>query len=219
LPLGQVALVFVAMFFVFVFVSVTALLLFGNEIGRVVGELSVLVVPLIYLMSKNVDTKKYVKICLTPKSLLIGLTCGLLLLVLNLLFTLALTAILGESSAVQRANQRYVAMAASPLGLSAVVTSLILAGICEEFAFRGFLQNSIFKTLKKSKSANFAFVVAVAVASTIFGLFHFDIQGVYILSALATGLFLGYFYHRWNYTVSATAHATMNVLLLTLLLW
>jgi membrane protease YdiL (CAAX protease family) len=207
------------MVFVFLFIGVTALLLFGNEIGGIIAELSVLIVPFIYLTLKRVDVEKYIKISLTPKSLLIGLACGLLLLIVNVLFTLALTGILGESSAMQRADQRYATMAASPLGLSAAVTSLILAGICEEFAFRGFLQNSIFKTLRKTKSANFAFVVAVSVASTIFGLFHFDIQVVYLLSALFTGLFLGYFYHRLNYTVSATAHATVNILMLVLLLW
>jgi membrane protease YdiL (CAAX protease family) len=188
-----VALVFVAMTFVFVIVGVTALLLFGNEIGGIVAQLSVLGVPLIYLMSKQIEVKKYVKISLTGKSLLIGLACGLLLLVLNLLFTLTLTAILGESGAVQRANQRYVAMAASPLGLSAVVTSLILAGICEEFAFRGFLQNSIFKTLRKSKSANLAFAVAVAVASTILGFSTLTYKGCIYLVHSPRDCFWGIF--------------------------
>jgi membrane protease YdiL (CAAX protease family) len=95
---------------------------------------------------------------------------------------------------------------------------LALAGVCEEFAFRGFLQNSIFRTLKTSKPPRYAFAVAVIISAAIFGLFHFDPQFVYTLAAFITGLALGYIYHRWNYTTSATAHASMNLIVLALLL-
>jgi membrane protease YdiL (CAAX protease family) len=38
------------------------------------------------------------------------------------------------------------------------------------------------------------------------------------LAAFITGLALGFIYHRWNYTTSATAHATMNLIVLLFLL-
>jgi membrane protease YdiL (CAAX protease family) len=160
-PFWEVAVVFIIMFFVFLFVGVAVLLFFGDSIGLIFGELSVLLVPLAYLMYKRVDVKKYVKISFNPKFVLLGVACGGLLLVLNILVSMGLTAALGESTAIHQANEQYATLAASPLGLAAVATSLILAGIFEEFAFRGFLQNSIFKSLKKSKSTTFAFVVAL----------------------------------------------------------
>ena len=110
-------------------------------------------------------------------------------------------------------------LAASPSGLAAVAISLALAGICEEFAFRGFLQNSIFKEfIKNAKSPKYALAVAVIISAAVFGLFHFDPQFVYTLSAFISGLALGYIYHRWNYTTSATAHASMNLIVLAFLL-
>jgi membrane protease YdiL (CAAX protease family) len=105
------------------------------------------------------------------------------------------------------------------LGFVAVVASLALAGICEEFAFRGFLQNSLFKSLHiNPKYSKYAFAIAVVIAAAVFGLFHFDPQGVYTLSAFITGLALGGIYHKWNYTTSATAHASMNLMVLALLM-
>jgi membrane protease YdiL (CAAX protease family) len=95
--------------------------------------------------------------------------------------------------------------------LIAVVSALALAGVCEEFAFRGFLQSAI--------NRRYSFIPAVISSSVAFGLFHFDPQLVYILSAIAAGLTLGYIYHRWNsYVVSAIAHATVNLIVLATLL-
>jgi membrane protease YdiL (CAAX protease family) len=104
------------------------------------------------------------------------------------------------------------------LGLAAVVTSLGLAGVCEEFAFRGFLQKTIFDSLKTTKSSNFAFAVAVLISAGTFGIFHFDPQGVYTISAFISGLVLGYIFHRWNYTTSAMAHGSMYLIVLAFLL-
>jgi len=95
---------------------------------------------------------------------------------------------------------------------------LALAGICEEFAFRGFLQTSIFKSTSATKSSTYAFVIAVLISAGVFGIFHFDPQAVYTIAAFITGLALGYIYHRWNYTTSAMAHASMNLIVLALLL-
>ncbi len=218
LPLWEVGLVIVATFFVTIFLGAAILLLFGDAITLIAGELLVLIVPLIYLISKRVNVKDYVRINLNPKYIGIGLACGLFLLIVNIFVSGALTTIFGESTAVQQSNQLVTNLATTPWGLTAVAISLALAGICEEFAFRGFLQNSIFKTLKNSKYAKFSAIISIVFSATVFGLFHFDPQGVYTLSALASGCVLGYFYYRWNYIVSATAHASMNIIVLIFLL-
>ena len=217
-PPLDVSLVFIATFFVFLFVSAASLYTLGEEPTLVIGELLILAVPLGYLLLKRIDIKSYVKIDLKPKFILIGLACGALLLLLNIAVSNILTAIFGVSQAVEQSNSLLTNLSTSPSGFTAVVASLALAGICEEFAFRGFLQNSIFRTLKTSKTPKYAFAVAVVISAAIFGLFHFDTQFVYTLAAFTTGLALGYIYHRWNYTTSATAHASMNLIVLALLL-
>jgi membrane protease YdiL (CAAX protease family) len=86
-----------------------------------------------------------------------------------------------------------------------------LAGVCEEFAFRAFLQNTI--------NRRYSFIPAIIGSSVAFGIFHFDPQLVYILSAIVLGLALGYIYHRWNsYLVAAIAHSTVNLIVLVTLL-
>jgi len=217
-PLLDIALVFIATFFVFLFGSAASLLSVGEEPTLVIGELLLLAVPLGYLLLKRIDIISYVKIDLKPRYILIGLACGALLLLLNITVSNILTAIFGVSQAVQDSNSLLTSLSTSPRGFVAVVASLALAGVCEEFFFRGFLQNSIFRTLKTSNPPRYAFAVAVGISALIFGLFHFDTQFVYTLAAFITGLALGYIYHRWNYTVSATAHASMNLIVLALLL-
>jgi membrane protease YdiL (CAAX protease family) len=217
-PLLDIALVFIATFFVFLFGSAASLLSVGEEPTLVIGELLLLAVPLGYLLLKRIDIISYVKIDLKPRYILIGLACGALLLLLNITVSNILTAIFGVSQAVQDSNSLLTSLSTSPRGFVAVVASLALAGVCEEFFFRGFLQNSIFRTLKTSNTPRYAFAVAVGISALIFGLFHFDTQFVYTLAAFITGLALGYIYHRWNYTVSATAHASMNLIVLALLL-
>ncbi|MEM2336599.1 MAG: CPBP family intramembrane glutamic endopeptidase, partial [Candidatus Bathyarchaeia archaeon] len=93
-----------------------------------------------------------------------------------------------------------------------VAATLISAGICEEFAFRGFLQ-----TAMSSKYPSWMALIASAFA---FGLLlHFDPQGVYIIAAFLIGLVLGLIYHlSRSYTVCATAHATLNLIILVLTL-
>jgi uncharacterized protein len=215
----EIVLVVIATFSIYLFLSVTFLLTIGTGPTLIIGELIVLAVPLIYLLIKHVDIKSYVKIDLKPKFIIIGIGCGLLLLFLNITVSGLLTIIFGTSKAVEQSNQLISELSVSPLGLVAVATSLILAGICEEFAFRGFLQSSIFKRLKNNpKYTKFAFVIAVFISSLTFGFLHFDPQLVYIIAAFVSGLALGYIYHRWNYVTSATAHATMNIIVLAFLL-
>jgi membrane protease YdiL (CAAX protease family) len=218
-PPWEAALVIVVTFFVFLFVGGALLFTVGDGPTLVVGELLILIVPLIYLVSKRIDVKSYIKLDLKPKYVLLGIGFGGVLLLLNIVVSGALTVLLGESQAVQQSNNLIASLSATPFGFIAVAVSLALAGICEEFAFRGFLQNSIFKSLAAKISPTYAFAVAVFISAAIFGLFHFDPQAVYTLSAFITGLALGYVYHKWNYTTSATAHASMNLIVLALLLF
>jgi membrane protease YdiL (CAAX protease family) len=215
----EIALVMIVTFFVFLFLSVLSLLTLGDAPTLIIAELLILAVPLIYLLFKRIDIKSYVKIDLKAKFILIGIGFGLLLLLLNLITSGLLTYIFGTSQTIEQTNQLITDLGTSPLGLLAVATSLALAGICEEFAFRGFLQNSIFKRLEnRPKYSKYAFAIAVLISALVFGFFHFDPQFVYTIGAFVSGIALGYIYHRWNFVTSATAHASMNLIVLTLLL-
>ena len=177
----------------------------------VFSELIILIIPLSYLLLKRINIKSYVKADLKPKFFLIGIGMGIALLFLDIIVAATLTAIFGTSQAVEESNRIITDLSQSPVGLIAVVASLSLAGVCEEFAFRGFLQNTI--------NRRYSFLPAVLVSAAIFGIFHFDPQLVYTLSAFIIGLFLGYVYHRWNsYVVSAVAHSTVNIIVLITLL-
>jgi membrane protease YdiL (CAAX protease family) len=170
------------------------------------------------LISKRIDIRSFVRIDFNAKIVLIGLACGVAMLFLDIFVTNALTFVFGESTTVQQSNELLTGLTTTPAGFAAVAASLTLAGICEEFAFRGFLQNAIFKALNTTKFANFSFAVAVVISAAIFGLFHFDQQGVYILSAFISGVALGYIYHRWGYVAAAISHASMNLIVLALLM-
>jgi membrane protease YdiL (CAAX protease family) len=216
-PNFEVALVIFATFFVSVFLSAALQLTVGSEIALIVGELVILAVPLTYLLMKRIDIKSYARMHFNPKLLTIGLGCALILLLIDVASTNVLTAVFGESAAVQQSNELLTGLSATPTGLIAVALSLGLAGVCEEFAFRGFLQNSLFKNLKRT-NPKYAFAVAVTVSAVVFGLFHFDPAGVYTIAAFVSGLALGYIYHRWGYVASATAHGGMNLIVLALLM-
>jgi membrane protease YdiL (CAAX protease family) len=218
-PLFEAALVIVATFFVFLFVSFASEFALGTAPTLIIGELLILIVPLIYLLMKHINIKSYIRMDLKPKYILIGLGCAVVLLFINILSSVALTYVFGESQAVIDSNKLITGLTASPTGFIAVAVSLGLAGICEEFAFRGFLQNSVFKSLSSGKSQKFAFAVAVVISAGVFGLFHFDPQAVYTISAFISGLALGYIYHKLGYTTSATAHATMNLIVLAFLIF
>ena len=218
-PYEAVLVIFVT-FFLAVFVGAIILLTLGDAATLILGELLILIAPLSYLLYKRVKIREFARINFSPKFVLIGVACGAALIPLNILISTALTAILGNSSAVEDANLLYANLSATPIGLIAVATSLVLAGICEEFAFRGFLQNSIFRNLQKNQRfSRHAFIVALVVSAAAFGIFHLDPQFVYIIATFVPGLVLGYIYHRWGYTTSATAHASMNLIVLAFLLF
>jgi membrane protease YdiL (CAAX protease family) len=163
------------------------------------------------MLVKRINVRSYVGLDVKPKFIMLGLASGALLLFVDIIVSLVLTTIFGVSQAVEESNAMLTELSSSTSGLIAVITALTLAGVCEEFAFRGFLQSTI--------NRRYSFIPAVIISSVTFGLFHFDPQLVYILSAIAAGLVLGYVYHRWNsYVVSAIAHSTVNLMVLVTLL-
>jgi membrane protease YdiL (CAAX protease family) len=146
------------------------------------------------------------------KVILLGLAFGILLLLVNVIVSSILISIFGPSEAVEQSNKLILDLSGSTEGLLLVAVALSLAGICEEFTFRGFLQTAI--------NSKYSFGVALLASSIVFSLFHFDPQGVYTISAFIMGLFLGYVYHRWHsYVVSAIAHSTLNLAVLAIILY
>ena len=210
-PILDTVLVIVVTFFLVMFLGAILFLVVGSGPALVLSELIILIVPLGYLLFKHVDIKRYVGLDVTPKLVLLGFVSAALLLAVDIAVSIVLTAIFGDSQAVQESNNTIIELSSSPEGLISVVSALGLAGVCEEFAFRGFLQSTL--------TRRYSFIPALIVSAFTFGLFHFDPQLVYILSAASAGLVLGYVYHRWNsYVVSAIAHSTVNLLVLLSLL-
>ena len=211
MPILDTVLVIVVTFFLVMFLGAILLIFVGSGPALVLSELIILIVPLGYLLFKHVDIKRYVGLDVTPKLVLLGFVSAALLLAVDIAVSIVLTAIFGDSQAVQESNNTIIELSSSPEGLISVVSALGLAGVCEEFAFRGFLQSTL--------TRRYSFIPALIVSAFTFGLFHFDPQLVYILSAASAGLVLGYVYHRWNsYVVSAIAHSTVNLLVLLSLL-
>ena len=208
-PLEAFLVIFVT-FCLSVIIGAAIILTIGEAPALVIGELLILVVPLVYLMLKRINIKTYIRIDLKPKYILLGIAFGGLLLLLNVVVSGLLTTVFGTSKAIEDSNALLSNLSGSTSGIIAVVASLSLAGICEEFAFRGLLQNSL--------NHRYSFLPATIISAFVFGLFHFDPQLVYILAAFTSGLALGYIYHRWNYVTAATAHSVMNIIVLIFLL-
>jgi membrane protease YdiL (CAAX protease family) len=208
----SMAILVVAVTFVLVlFLEFAFILVFGIGPALILGELLMMIVPLSYLLSRHVDIKAYIGLDIQSKVILVGVASGALLLLLDVVSSAVLTSIFGVSQAVEESNAMITDLSSSTPGLISVIAALSLAGFCEEFLFRGFLQNTI--------NRKYGFAPAVLVSSVAFGLFHFDPQFVYIIATMLAGLVLGCIYHHWNsYVVSAVAHSTLNLIVLALLL-
>ncbi|MEM3788789.1 MAG: CPBP family intramembrane glutamic endopeptidase [Candidatus Bathyarchaeia archaeon] len=179
----------------------------------VAAEILLAVVPFGYMLSKKMDIKKYVRLELSPKNILLGVAVGSLLVYFDYLITIALTSLFGPSKAVEESSRIIAEMTSSVDGLILVAATFISAGICEEFTFRGFLQTAI--------SGKYPAWIALVTSAFAFGLLlHFDPQGVYVIAAFLIGIGLGLVY-QWSrsYTVCATAHATLNLIVLALSLF
>ena len=170
-------------------------------IVSMVGELMFLLVPLIYMLHKKVDVRQYIMIG-NLRHLIIGLGLGIALQGLSIVLGFILTSLLGPSLAIEESNQVIVDMTkVSPAG---TMLFLLIPGICEEFAFRAFLQNAL--------KNRYSRLVAILGSSLAFGVVHFDQQGIYMIVTFVIGLFLGYFYDRFrSYAGAATAHTTFNM--------
>jgi membrane protease YdiL (CAAX protease family) len=207
----EAVLVIVVTFFASIAFNIIFYFAFGEALALVFSELVILIIPLGYLLYKRVDVKSYVGLDVNPELVLWGVVSAVILLAVDIGVSAVLLTVFGESQAVIDVNIRIVELTASPGGLIAVAAALGLAGVCEEFAFRGFLQNTL--------TRRFSFIPALIFSALVFGLFHPDPQLVYIISAMTAGIVLGYVYHRWNsYLVAVIAHSSVNLLVLVMLL-
>ncbi|UCH31770.1 MAG: CPBP family intramembrane metalloprotease [Candidatus Bathyarchaeota archaeon] len=205
-PLSAI-LAIVMTFFLILFLGGALTYLFGYAFALIIGELLIIIIPMGYLLSKEIDIKKYIGFKITSKNILLGLAFGAVLFLLDLVISNLLVSIIGPSDVVSEANQIILDISKSPQGLLFLTIALSLAGICEEFTFRGFLQTSV--------NSRHSFGAALITSSLAFGFFHFDPQALYTISAFLLGLFLGYIYHRWNsYVISTIAHVTLNLIVL-----
>jgi membrane protease YdiL (CAAX protease family) len=208
-PLAAVLAV-VASFFLVMFLGAAVFILVGYPIAQIVVELLVLVIPLGYMLHKRVNIRSFIGFDTKPRSVPLGVAFGAVLFLFDILITTTLTLIFGTSAAVQESNNLTIGASESSQGLILVIFSVLLAGVCEEFTFRGFLQTAV--------NDKYSFGTALLVSSIAFGFFHFDPQAVYTISALLIGLLLGYIYHHWHsYVANAAAHATVDLITVALL--
>lgn len=202
-------LITAAAFILFLFGGAFLVILLGFEFVLVFGEILLVILPLVYLKLKGVNIGNYIKFNLKIRFIVIGSLLGVLVFFYNVVVTTSLISVFGVSEAVEEANNLVTSMSGTLEGFLLLAVALILAGVCEEFIFRGFLQTSIDK--------KYPFWASLLVSSFAFGILHFDPQGVYIISAFMTGLLLGYLYKRWDsYVVPAVAHASMNLIVLAI---
>ena len=206
----EAVLVIVVTFVLIMLLGSIFYLALDTGLALVISELIILIVPLGYLLYKRVNIKSYIGLDVNPRLVLWGFVSATILLSVDIAVSAVLFIIFGESQAVIESNTLITDLSTTPSGLIYVATALGLAGVCEEFAFRGFLQNTL--------TRRFSFIPAVITSAFVFGLFHFDPQLVYIISAMSAGLVLGYIYHHWNsYIVAAIAHSSVNLIVLAML--
>lgn len=201
-----------ASFILLLFLGAAFYNLLGYSVAIVLSELLVIVVPLGYMLSKGVKIRSYIGLDARPRNILLGFTSGVVIFLFDIFLSFALVLIFGPSEVLEESNRLIMDMSKTIDGLILAIIGLSLAGICEEFTFRGFLQNAI--------HSKYSFGIAMLVSSLAFGFFHFDPQAVYTISAFLIGLLFGYIYHHWHsYAVAAVAHSTVNLIgLITLLL-
>lgn len=196
-----------ASFILAVFLGGAFFALMGYGPAAVLTELLLAVVPIAYMSYKHIDIKEYVGLKLKPRFIILGIALGFLLILLNSAVSMTLVMVLGESQVIEESNELIRNTVSTTDGMLLVILALSLAGICEEFLFRGFLQTVI--------ANRYPTAIAIIVSSIAFSLFHFDPQLVYVVFAFIIGLMFGLIYNRWrSYVVSAVAHATMNLIVL-----
>ncbi|MGQ9506253.1 MAG: CPBP family glutamic-type intramembrane protease [Candidatus Bathycorpusculaceae bacterium] len=207
---SEAILAVIASFLLTLFLGTAFAIFVSYDLSMWLGELLLMVVPFGYMLSKKVNVKKYIGLEINFKTISLGVAVGVFLVFFDIIVTNIMVSIFGPSETVEESNKLIMDMTRSTEGLIIVITALTLAGICEEFTFRGFLQTAV--------NSKYPLPVALIASSLAFGFVHFDPQAVYTTSAFLIGLVLGYVYHRWrSYTVSATAHVTLNLIILALI--
>jgi membrane protease YdiL (CAAX protease family) len=203
-PPIEAVMIVVATFGIWLFAGAASFILLGNGPALIIEELLVMVVPFGYLLARKINVRSYIGAGIKPKTLLLGLAVGALLIIFDIFVVNLLFAILGTSQAIEEENKIIADLISSPPGLLSVLIAMTLAGVCEEFTFRGFLLNAI--------DRKYSFGPALLVSSLAFAFFHLDFQFVNTIFAFLMGLMLGYVYHRWHsYTLCAVAHATIDL--------
>jgi membrane protease YdiL (CAAX protease family) len=209
-PLAAILAV-VASFLLALFLGGAFLDLFGYAFAQISVELLLIVVPLGYMLYKKVDVGSYISLKLKPRTILLGIALGGVLFLFDLVVSNVLYSVVGPSQVVKEEDTIIANLSGSPQGLFLMIVALSLAGVCEEFTFRGFLQTAI--------NSKYSFGTALFGSSLAFAiLLHPDPQVVLTISAFLIGLVLGYIYHHWHsYAVSAATHATMNLIVLIIM--
>lgn len=95
-----------------------------------------------------------------------------------------------------------------------ILSLAVLAPLGEELLFRGLLLRGLARRMN--------FGPAAVVSSVIFGLVHIDVwltqNWFRALALIVAGLLLAFTYRRWGYWGAVTAHATLNGLVVIVLL-
>jgi membrane protease YdiL (CAAX protease family) len=208
-PLAAILAVIVSWFLV-QFLGYAIFRLTGYPIAQIFIELLVLVIPLGYMLYKNVNIRSFIMFDTKPQNIILGIGLGVAIFAFDIFISTLLFLIFGPSEAVTHSNDLVRNASSTLFGTALVIVALLLAGICEEFTFRGFLQTAV--------NRRYSFGTALIVSSLAFGFFHFDPQAVYTISAFLVGLIFGYIYHHWHsYLVPVAAHITVDLITMTLI--
>jgi len=195
----------IATWFLIQFLGYAAFVSVGYPIAQICVELLVLVIPLGYMLYKRVNIRSFIGFDTKPRNILLGIALGAAIFAFDVFISTWLSLIFGPSNAVEESNSLVANASSTSFGAALVIVALLLAGICEEFTFRGFLLTAI--------NRRYSFGIALVVSSLAFGFFHFDPQAVYTISAFLVGLIFGYIYHHWHsYLVPVAAHATVDLI-------
>lgn len=209
-PLAAILAV-IASWFLVQFLGYAAFVFVGYPLAQICVELLVVVIPLGYMLYKRVNIRSFIGFDTKPQNILLGIALGVGIFAFDIFIATWLVLIFGPSNAVEESNNLIINAGNTSLGIALIIVALLLAGICEEFTFRGFLLTAI--------NRRYSFGTALIVSSLAFGFFHFDPQAVYTISAFFVGLIFGYIYHHWHsYLVPVAAHVTVDLITMALLL-
>lgn len=139
----------------------------------------------------------------TPKTLTIVSIVAVLLYLLSAVIMFVLTNLFGSPPRVDEYIELIMPRDSFQL-IALVFINLAIVGICEELAFRGFIQKGFQNSFGKIKG--------LLTASVLFGLPHVFNSPYNVATAFVGGLFLGYVWQKTdeNTTASAVMHGLLN---------